>query len=159
MNELISKILDIDQLGMLELLDSNPGLLNLLSESKRTPVEVAKATGSVYIYVTLLRYQEHLGFSQNWFNLLKEYVGQISNDWTCASWYNDIEFEIWHSMKGNIFKVSAFEGYTDINPEMKKDLEWLSLKLGGWTTCEAKETVPLIEWEKQYNQWLKDKYA
>jgi len=154
MNDLITKILDNDQVGMLKVITKCPGLLYELSESNRTPLELAKATGSPYIYVTLLRHLQKNNSNENMYGLLTEYIGQISNDWLCSSWNHGIEFKIWHALKGNRFKLNDEEECQDLNSEMKKDLEWLSSEINGWATFEENNVVPLDKWEIQYNEWL-----
>ncbi|MDH3974657.1 MAG: hypothetical protein OEV42_10310 [Deltaproteobacteria bacterium] len=160
MNLLISKILEHDQNGVLELITANPELLNQASESNRSPIEVAKATGNPYIYVTLLRhYEPNHKIEENWYELLTEYISQISNDWICSSWNKDIEYEIWHAIKGNPFCISGYDEFADLTPEIKNDLEYLSLKVDGWAIFEENQVVPIEKWNALYNEWLHQKYA
>ena len=153
MNILIEKILNNDQKGIEETININPELLNSKSESNRTPLEIAKATDNSYVLVTLLRQLEQTSeINEDWNNLLKEYISQISNDWLCSTWNDGIEYRIWHALICNEFQVSDSVECEDLSFEMKKDLKYLSSKINGWVTYEEESVVPIEKWEKRYNE-------
>jgi hypothetical protein len=155
MNILIKQILDSNQKGLEDTINSNPELLNVKSESNRTPLEVAKATENTYIFVTLLRRSNQTPeIDQDWFILLKEYISQISNDWLCSTWNSGIEYHIWHALQGNIFKVYGSVEHEDLSVEIRKDLEYLSSRINGWVTYEENHVIPIEEWKIRYSEWL-----
>lgn len=75
-------------------------------------------------------------------------MSDLSEDYWCAGWLADLEYELWAAVSGGRTKFSAAE---------VAQLRYLSAKCGGWIVFHDaapwRQYVPLTEWEREYADW------
>src|SRR5262245_28342982 len=80
--------------------------------------------------------------------ILARVMGDLSQDYWCASWLVDLEYLLWAAMFGDTSPFTT----ADI-----AELRYLSKKCGGWIVWndEApwRRFVPLAEWEPMFAAW------
>lgn len=82
--------------------------------------------------------------------LLARVMASLSEDYWCAGWLTDLEFQLWEAA----VQGSSPSTYPAADLEQLRDL---STRCGGWVTWidwpPWRRYVPLDEWRKQYAAW------
>lgn len=133
------------------LVKRDPSLLTIPTAAGRSFLDLARGKGIMETIVVLLHanapgtetYDEYE-------DLLKAYVMEISQSWTAASWYSGIEFIVWSLAVGDQESFAFSEYYMPFSlaPDEKAELLFLAKKANGWPTYEA--FLPLKSWKKLY---------
>ena len=80
--------------------------------------------------------------------LLGRLMSDLSQDYWCAGWLIDIEFELWEGLAG---------GSTSITPSEIAQLLYLSERCGGWIVFDNQRPyrryVRLADWSHEYEVW------
>ncbi len=122
------------------------------SEDVEDAVSLAHRAGSIRALVTVLRVTDHQG-DRDWEKLFIEYVGELSQDSTAASWFDGIEAFLWQSLNAEPRDESSpFASLADLEKSQAEDLRFLSSRTGGWPVWYqadlAPKVVPLTEWKR-----------
>lgn len=121
------------------------------SSGRSTFLELARNKGIMETIVVLLHANAPgTDLYEDYEDLLRAYVMEISQSWTAASWYSDIEFIIWSLVVGDQGNFAFSEYHKPFSMGTDEKAEWLFLarQAGGWPTFEA--FLPLDSWEKLY---------
>jgi len=128
-------------------------LLQKLSQSEdaEEAASLAHRAGSIRALVTVLRVTDHQG-DRDWEELFIEYVGELSQDSTAASWFDGVESFLWQSLNAEPRDESSpFAGLANLEESQAEDLRFLSRRTGGWPVWDevdlAPKVVPLAEWK------------
>ena len=151
MDSLRQAILDGCILEVRKLVKGAPSLHTTPSPGGSTFLELAQNKGIMETIVVLLHANAPGTNSyEDYEELLRAYVMEISQLWTAASWYSGIEFIIWSLIVGDQESFEFSENHMPFSLGAEEKAEWffLAKRAKGWPTFEA--FLPLESWEKLY---------
>ena len=154
MSALITAILNGDTQVVRSLSFVQPGLLSMPSFDGLLPLELAHQKGRVNTVVALLRANAPGQLPITVADLLIDYMREISSDYACAGWLNDIECTLWQLMQtGNPDRDDLLQLASD--GEMLNDLRYLSEQCQGWVyyRVHSPEYISLPEWTRYFDNW------
>jgi len=154
MSVLITAILHGDTQAIRSLSLIQPGLLSAPSFDALLPLELAHRKGRVNSVVALLRAGAPGQLPITAVELLIDYMREVSSDYACAVWLNDIEYTLWHLLQtghsggDDLFQLAA-------DSEVLNDLRYLAEQCQGWVRYQVTgpEYISLPEWTRYYDNW------
>ncbi len=76
-------------------------------------------------------------------NALQTYMSTLSEDYWCAGWLVDLEYELWHEI---------ITGPRFLRKEEVLHLAELAMMLDTW--YEWNQPIGLVDWDAKYQKWL-----
>lgn len=94
--------------------------------------------------------------------LLMQTMGDISEDYWCAGWLQDLEYDLWAFVCGDVDKLWEGVFHEGLNEYQRQFLKTLSTDAGGWFIWQnGREFIEMDQWLEKYAKWkekgLKDK--
>jgi hypothetical protein len=140
-----------------KVVQSENELLYQPSENGTVPLLLAKQKGVKRFEVAIARQVNYQAYysQEELKRLLVDYISELSEEYWCAGWYADIEYELWEILDLSIEEMEPF-WQRRVEPQDLSDLKWLSQVTSSWGKWDdEREDIPvsLEEWKKNYQQW------
>lgn len=159
MNDLLDAILSHDLASIRSILRSHPELVAVRSHAGDLPIDIAKSSGDSFTYVCLLRANapSDKPDSNDFAQLLIDYIADLSDLHACAGWLVDIEFMVYASISGDHLRGDDIYGFGKLNQETIADLRYLLNFCHQWPHWDPDENgvraIPIAQWNTLYRRW------